>query len=62
MGCGDMKRPRRNLDFEVTDWFVIVFWIVAGLVFFGLGYVAYLLFKAMFLIVQLIEQLQQVSI
>jgi len=57
-----MKRPRRNLDFEVTDWFVTVFWIVAGLVLFGLGYVAYLLFKAMFLIVQLIEQLQQVSI
>jgi hypothetical protein len=62
MGCADMKRPRRNLDFEVTDWFVTVFWIVAGLVLFGLGYVAYLLFKAMFLIVQLIEQLQQVSI
>jgi hypothetical protein len=51
---------KRNLDFEVTDGFTVVFWIIAGLILFGLGYLAYLLFKIIFLVLQLVEQCEKV--
>jgi hypothetical protein len=54
MGCGDMKRP------EETDGLTAVFWVISALILFGLGYLAYLLFKVMFLVLQLVEQCEKV--
>jgi len=33
MGCADVKKPERNLDFEVSGLFAGVFWVVGIVVF-----------------------------